>query len=112
MKKFKLLCITLVICLVSLTGCGSATTESTEGEAVEEESTNSYKITTGYTSVYTILYFDCESVSEVDGKVVYTVSDSNPSNISEVVVTNGTVIVKYNDSSIETYCGNVKVRKY
>lgn len=111
MKKFKLLCIALVICLVSLTGCGSATTGSTE-EVVEEENTNSYQITTGYTSVITILYFDCESVSEVDGKVVYTVSDSNPSNISKVIVSNGTVIVKYNDSSIETYCGNVKVRKY
>ena len=41
MKKFKLLCIALVICLVSLTGCGSATTGSTE-EVVEEENTNSY----------------------------------------------------------------------
>lgn len=112
MKKFKLLFITLVICLVSLTGCDLATIENTEGEVAEEENTNRYKITTGYTSVITILYFDCESVSEADGKVIYTVTDSNPSDISEVIVTNGTVIVKYNDSSIETYCGNVKVKKY
>lgn len=112
MKKFKLLCITLVICLVSLTGCGSATVEGTEGEVVEKETTNSYRIATGYTSVSTILYFDCESVSEVDGKVIYTVTDSNPDEVSEVIVTNGTVIIKYSDSSIETYCGNVKVRKY
>lgn len=97
---------------MSLTGCGSATVEGTEGEVAEEENTNSYRITTDYTSVYTILYFDCESVSEVDGKVIYTVTDSNPDGVSEVIVTNGTVIVKYNDSSIETYCGNVKVRKY
>lgn len=112
MKKFKLLCIILVICLVSLTGCDLATIDNTEGEAVEEENTNSYKITTGYTSVITILYFDCESVSEVDGKVIYTVTDSNPDGVSEVIVNNGTVIIKYSDSSIETYCGNVKVRKY
>ena len=112
MKKFKLLCITLVICLVSLTGCDLATTENTERETVKEKNTNSYRIATGYTSVSTILYFDCESVSEVDGKVIYTVTDSNPDEVSEVIVTNGTVIVKYNDSSIETYCGNVKVRKY
>lgn len=97
---------------MSLTGCGSATVEGTEEEVVEKETTNSYRITTGYTSVNTILYFDCESVSEVDGKVIYTVTDSNPDGVSEVIVTNGTVIVKYNDSSIETYCGNVKVRKY
>ena len=112
MKKFKLLCITLVICLVSLTGCGSATVEGTEGEVAEEENTNSYKITTGYTGTITILYFDCESVSEVDGEVIYTVTDSYPDGVSEVIVNNGTVIIKYSDSSIETYCGNVKVRKY
>ena len=112
MKKFKLLCITLVICLVSLTGCDSATIEGTEEDVVEEENTNTYRITTGYTSVHTLFYFDCESVSEVDGKVIYTVTDSNPDGVSEVIVNNGTVIIKYSDSSIETYCGNVKVRKY
>ena len=112
MKKLKLLCIILVICLVNLTGCNLATIDNTEGEAVEEEDTNSYKITTGYTSLITILYFDCESVSEVDGKVIYTVSDNNSDGVSEVIVNNGTVIIKYSDSSIETYCGNVRVRKY
>lgn len=111
MKKSKLLCTILAICLLSLTGCDLATVENTE-EVVEKETKNSYKITTGYTSVYTVVYFNCDSVSEVDGKVVYAVNDSDSSGIAEVIVANGTVIVKYNDSSIETYCGNVRVKKY
>ena len=43
MKKFKLLCITLVICLVSLTGCDSATIEGTEEEVVEEAAEDAEK---------------------------------------------------------------------
>lgn len=106
MKRFKLVCILLVMCLISFVSCSLSNINEEKVAEAEKEGNNSYKLTIGYTSYCTVAHFNCDNISFIDGVVTYTVSDDN---ISEVIVTNGTAIVKYKDSSIETYSGNVKV---